>query len=281
VNFLRVAVILVAMLGPVPEIGADGPPEVPVDMTKWHRRDWDRCESPTRLTHVNGAVHIVSERSGGLFWQIPTLQGVPMKLDPEVYPWLGECKRPPRSFSEDIQEQGLDHLMEVLEYPYITWRWKVDYSTIEKQRVRKDGKLETKYDDFPAKIGISILKKNSNTIREVAYVWSNTLPDSLMFKTETTIIPMLWKLKWRRFVAESGLENAGEWVMESRDLYEDYKKGYPGEEPGKILRIYLMTDSDNTESRASASYADIIFHRDTPDGRRVQGLSSGENDSEQ
>jgi len=204
-----------------------------------------------------------------------------MELDLETHPWLEECKRPPRSFNKKIQKQGLDDFIDVLEYRHITWRWKVDYSTIEEQQVEKDGKLKLKYDDFPAKIGISILKKDSNTIREVAYVWSNTLPESLMFKTETTIIPLVWKLQWRRFVAESGMENAGQWVLESRDLYEDYKKGYPGEEPGEILRIYLRTDSDNTQSRASASYTDIVFHRQAPEDKTAHGLSRDEGSDEE
>ena len=239
----------------------DEPDAIHVDMRKWHRRDWRKCESATRIAYVEDAVHIVSESSGGLFWQIPTLRHGPMDLDAARYPWLLECKRPPLSFNKEIRKHGYDDFIDVEKYPYISWRWKVDYSTIDEQRVRKDGKLEKGHDDFPAKIGVTILKKGSNTIREVAYVWSNTLPDALMFKTETSIIPRLWKMHWRRFVAESGLERSGEWVLESRNLYEDFKKGYPGEEPGKVLRIYLQTDSDNTKRRASGWYGDILFHK--------------------
>ena len=233
-------------------------------MSQWYRRDWDDCESATRFHFADGLVHITSDRSGGLFWQIPTIQGRPITLDPKDHPWLDDCRRPPRSFNSEIVKQGFDQFIDVADYPYVSWRWKVDNSTIEEQLVDSNGKLKKGFDDFAGKIGISILKKGSNTIREVAYVWSSNLPESLMFKTETTIIPMLWKMEWRRFVVESGRESEGRWVSESRNLYEDFKRGYPGEEPGKILRILLQTDSDNTQSRTDAWYADIAFHKHPP-----------------
>ncbi|MDE2889166.1 MAG: DUF3047 domain-containing protein [Gemmatimonadota bacterium] len=235
-----------------------------VDMGSWLQRDWAECDSRTKFQYSNNAVRFVSEGSAALLWQIPTRSGRPMALDPDRYPWIGECKRPPREFGSIIRKQGYDTLIDVAENPYLTWRWKVDYSTIGRQRLEKSGKLNKRDDDFNAKLGIAILEKGTNKIREIAYVWSNTLPESLMFKTETTIIPFVWKLSWRRIVVESGRARMKQWVPEVRNLYEDYKRGYPGEEPGKILRVYLMTDTDNTNSRASTWYADIRFHREAP-----------------
>jgi hypothetical protein len=240
------------------------PDHVKVDMGSWFRRDWDECESATKIKHAGTTLRITSEQSTGLFWQIPTINGTALPLDPEAHPWLDDCKRPPRSFNSEIQEQGLDEFLDVTEYPYVTWRWKVDYAVTREQKVKPGQRLKKKYDDFPAKIGISILKKGSSSIREVAYVWSGSLPDDLMFKSETTIIPYVWKLEWRRFVAQSGLDRTGEWISETRNLLEDYRRGYPGEEPGKILRVYLMTDSDNTQGRAATWYGDLTFHRENP-----------------
>ena len=240
------------------------PDQVQVDMGIWFRRDWDNCESATKKYHARNTLHITSEQSTGLFWQVPTMQGKPLELDPAQHPWLDACKRPPHSFNNQIRNQGFDEFLDVSEFPYVTWRWKVDYAETKEQKVKPGEKLERELDDFPAKIGISILKKGSNSIREVAYVWSGSLPEDLMFKSETTIIPFVWKLEWRRFVAQSGLEKTGQWIAESRNLYEDFKRGYPGEEPGKVLRIYLMTDTDNTEGRAATWYGDITFHKDDP-----------------
>jgi hypothetical protein len=233
-------------------------------MGSWYRRDWDDCESATKIKLAGRTLRITSEQSTGLFWQVPTIHGTTLELDPKEHPWLADCKRPPRSFNKDIRKQGLEEFLDVSEYPYVSWRWKVDYAQTKEQKVKPGEKLKKEYDDFPAKIGISILKKGSDSIREVAYVWSPSLPENLMFKSETTIIPFVWKLEWRRVVAESGLDRTGEWITETRNLYEDYKAGYSGEEPGKILRIYLMTDSDNTDGRAATWYGDIVFHKEPP-----------------
>lgn len=241
--------------------GGDG---LRVDMSTWLQRDWAECNTRTKFQYANNAVRFVSEGSAALLWQIPTRSGQPMALDPERHPWIAQCKRPPRQFEKIVRKRGFDTLIDVAENPYLTWRWKVDYSTIGRQRLEKGGKLNKRDDDFNAKLGIAILERGTNKIREIAYVWSNTLPESLMFKTETTIIPFVWKLSWRRIVAESGSARMKQWVPEVRNLYEDYKRGYPGEEPGKILRVYLMTDTDNTNSRASTWYADIQFHREAP-----------------
>jgi hypothetical protein len=235
-----------------------------VDMSSWLQRDWAECKTKTKFQYANNTVRFVSEGSAALLWQIPTRSGRPMALDPARYPWIAQCKRPPREFEKIIRKHGFDTLIDVAENPYMTWRWKVDYSTIGRQRLDKGGSLKKQDDDFSAKLGIAILEKGTNNIREIAYVWSNTLPESLMFKSETTIIPFVWKLSWRRIVVESGPGRMTQWVPEVRNLYEDYKRGYPGEEPGKILRVYLMTDTDNTNSRASAWYADIEFHKEAP-----------------
>jgi hypothetical protein len=244
--------------------GKAEPAEVQVDMGMWYRRDWDGCQDPTVMGYSEGVVRIESDHSHALFWQIPKSNGAQMPLDLEKHTWLDECKRPPRGFSKDVMKDGTDDLIDVSDFRYVSWRWKAVHSTIDTQEVEASGKLPGKYDDFPLKIGISILKKGSNKVREVAYVWSKALPEELMFKTETTIIPGIWKMTWRRFVVEAGTENMGTWVSEVRDLYADYKKGYPGEERGKIVRVYLMTDSDNTESRTAGEYADLVFHRNRP-----------------
>ena len=258
-------VLLVACVLPAQSF-AEATPNVtiPVDMSAWFRRDREECESGTRLTLSPNGMDIRSDHSYALFWQIPMSDGSPMALDSNRYSWLKKCDRPPINFSGVIEKQGEDTLIEVADYPWFTWQWKVDVATVEEQRVDENGKIKSRYDDFPAKIGISILKENSSSIREVAYVWSRHLPDEMMYTSETTVIPLVWKLKWRRFVVESGTESIGKWVSESRNVLDDYRRAYPGEEPGRIVRIYVSTDSDNTNSKAEASYANFQFRRTPP-----------------
>lgn len=59
-------------------------------------------------------------------------------------------------------------------------------------------------------------------------------------------------------VASSGSHQLGHWVELSRDVAEDYRRAY-GEEPGSVTGIGVMTDSDNTASRAEAYYGDSLF----------------------
>lgn len=233
-------------------------------MTEWLRRDEEKCRSGTVIAQTNGSVTLRSDRSYALFWQIPLRDDTAMALDQNEFDWLRECGRPPADFHKEIDSRGADRLLTVEDTPWFSWRWKVDVATIREQSVEEGGKMKTKYKDYPAKIGISILKKDSNDLREVSYVWSPLLEDDLMFYSETTIIPFVWKLKWGRIVAEGGRSNIGRWVTESRNLYDDYRRIYPGEEPGRIVRVYISTDGDNTGSEAQATYADFEFHSEPP-----------------
>ena len=238
---------------------------VPVDMASgWVRRDWDECRGRTRLVLENKIITIASDTSAALFWQIPTRSGRPMDIDMGQR-WVRECDPPPSGFGEEIQKRDRegDRLLSVSDYRYVTWRWRIDRTIDDRETVDSEGKIQKAGDDFAAKIGISILRKGSDNLREIAYVWTRALPEESVLIQERRIL--FWNYKWHRIVAESGAENAGAWVGEIRDLYADYKRIYPDEEPGRIVRIYLMADSDNTGDRVTGSFAGIEFHRRKPD----------------
>ncbi len=61
-------------------------------------------------------------------------------------------------------------------------------------------------------------------------------------------------------VVESGPQKVGMWVVEERNIYEDYKRAF-GEEPPTINGVAIMTDTDNTKEQATAYYGDIVFQR--------------------
>ncbi len=78
---------------------------------------------------------------------------------------------------------------------------------------------------------------------------------------------LFWKFKFYRIVQNSGDEHAGQWRTATRNLLQDYKRIWPDEEPGTLLRVFLMTDGDNTNVAAKASYADVVLHRTRPGSR--------------
>ncbi len=64
-------------------------------------------------------------------------------------------------------------------------------------------------------------------------------------------------------VAESGRERLGSWQEVTRNVLEDYRRAF-GEEPGPIIAVGIMTDTDNTGDNAHAWYGDIEFRRNRP-----------------
>ena len=81
------------------------------------------------------------------------------------------------------------------------------------------------------------------------YVWSNLgAPESVVHNPRTDRI--------RKVVVESGGKNLGQWLDYERDIRADFVKAF-GEEPGALLGVALMTDTDNTRSSATAWYGPV------------------------
>ena len=59
-------------------------------------------------------------------------------------------------------------------------------------------------------------------------------------------------------VVESGEEKLRQWVMEERNVYEDFKWVF-GREPPMITGVAIVTETDNTGESATAYYGDITF----------------------
>ena len=60
----------------------------------------------------------------------------------------------------------------------------------------------------------------------------------------------------RKLVVESGPRRLGEWLDYERDVRADFERAF-GEAPGALVGIALMTDTDNTLSKASAWYGPV------------------------
>jgi hypothetical protein len=85
------------------------------------------------------------------------------------------------------------------------------------------------------------------------YVWSNALPvGSVLDNPRTDRI--------RLIVVASGADGVGRWREYRRNVLEDYRRAF-GEEPGDIVAVGVMTDSDNTGQTARCLYGDITLRR--------------------
>ena len=81
------------------------------------------------------------------------------------------------------------------------------------------------------------------------YVWCNRRePGTVITSPRTDRI--------RKLVVESGRTHLNEWREYERDIRADYLRAF-GEEPGALVGMAIMTDSDNTRSRARAWYGPV------------------------
>lgn len=81
------------------------------------------------------------------------------------------------------------------------------------------------------------------------YVWCNTRPAGTVIVNPRTD-------RIRKLVVESGAGKLQQWVDYERNIRADYKAAF-GEEPGALIGIGIMTDSDNTRTHAKAWYGPV------------------------
>ncbi len=256
----------------LPPVRADGPPPlsapdpVEVDMaTGWVRRDWRECADPTRVTLAEGSITFESRRSAALLWQVPTLRGA-LEIDRGL-DWVRRCDRAPVSFLRSMASRvDTTPLVDVAEYPYLSWRWWVNGSIDDSRTARPDGRIRREGNDFAAKLGVLVKVRGQDEVHEVAYVWARSLPLGTMLHQSWTVVPLVRSVRAARLVVQAG-EGHGTWVEETRDLRADFAGLAPGREAGSIVRLYVMTDSDDTGGQVVAAYGGIRFHRAPPRDR--------------
>lgn len=150
-------------------------------------------------------------------------------------------------------------------YRVLSWRWKVEGVLAKADPRRKEG------DDYAARVYVAFQydpaaasvweRSRFGAYRLIYgryppglvlnYVWESRLPAG-------TVLPNAYTDRARIVVARSGAAEAGRWVTETRDVYEDFRR-IMGAEPPRIVGIALMTDTDDTGERAVAYYDAITL----------------------
>jgi hypothetical protein len=151
------------------------------------------------------------------------------------------------------------------DHPIVQWRWKVG-NIIEKADVsQKD------CNDSPARVYVAFaydidkvgllerlkytaakhIYSQSLPLRAISYTWANKTP-------KETIVPMPYTKWFSQIVLENAGSPLNRWIIEERDVFEDYRKAF-GEEPTAITGIAIMTNTDNMGGHATAWYGDITF----------------------
>ncbi len=124
------------------------------------------------------------------------------------------------------------------EYPILRWQWRVvELPQGGDERYKSTG-------DSAA--GIYVIFPGLLFPESIKYVWSTSLPVGSITKSP-------YNSDTKIMVLRNHISPLGTWLSEKVNVYEDYKKLF-GHEPEDVIAIGLMSDSDNTKSRAVAHY---------------------------
>ena len=134
-------------------------------------------------------------------------------------------------------------------FPMISWKWKVNEFPKKRPGIRTRESWVEK-DDYAARVYVVFPSWYFMHIKCIEYIWDESLPEGKIMTS-----PYFRNIKL--IVAESGREKMGQWVIEERNIYEDYRRAFGRYPPGYVGAIALMTDTDNTLSTAEALYKDI------------------------
>jgi hypothetical protein len=139
--------------------------------------------------------------------------------------------------------------VDVKEFPILQWRWKVVVLPKGADARHKDT------DDEAAQIYVTFPRFPSAVrSRIIGYIWDSTAPVGSRFPSQ--------KVSTVTFVVvRSGDADRGRWIVEQRNVFDDYKAVY-GEEPlEKVGGVSISINSQNTRSHAESFFGDVLFRK--------------------
>ena len=171
---------------------------------------------------------------------------------------------------EGTAEASASGLVEFLdidphERPVLAWQWKITRPVEGADTTHRWG------DDAPARVLLSFSGDVQslplsdrlwfNQVKLISgiqipyatleYVWGAGAP-------EETVVINSFSPRIRTILVRNSPEPLDEWVTETRDVVEDFRRAF-GEEPGRITAIAVYTDADATLARSQGYYGDLTF----------------------
>lgn len=86
----------------------------------------------------------------------------------------------------------------------------------------------------------------------ISYIWGNGEPVGTEMRSPYS--DRVWLV-----VVRSAGDATGEWLRESRDVHDDFRRLF-GADPPSLVGLALLTDSDDTGTESAACYGDIQLH---------------------
>jgi hypothetical protein len=177
---------------------------------------------------------------------------------------VGERKAVLRGSADGSASSYVASLQPALRMPVtLGWEWKTDAlvpgaDNRDKSRedaplrvmVAFDGDIKTLPDEEQSRLNrAKILSGREAPFATLMYIWTDHVAVG-------TVIPSAHTSQVKMLAVASGPGGLGQWQTVKRNLVEDYRLAF-GAEPGPLLGIAVMTDTDNTGTKAVGEYSGI------------------------
>jgi Protein of unknown function (DUF3047) len=129
-------------------------------------------------------------------------------------------------------------------YPVLSWKWKVT-------KLPDGGDFrKSNADDQAAQIFLAFSNRKT-----IAYIWDTTAPAGAV--ENASAVPFV---SVKAIVVRSGSGDAGRWITETRNVWDDYKALY-GDDPPVLAGIRIQINSQHTATSGESYFADLAFER--------------------
>ena len=149
--------------------------------------------------------------------------------------------------------------------PILCWQWRIDAPIASADMTKKTGddyaaRVYLNFDvpsdqlDFGTRTKLALgrtLYGDHLPAAAINYIWDNRHPIG-------TLQNNVYTDRARMLVLRSGATEAGRWVHEQRNVFEDFQRAF-GDINGQLKSIALASDTDNTGEVAHAGFADFRF----------------------
>jgi hypothetical protein len=139
-----------------------------------------------------------------------------------------------------------ENSFEIRKYPYLSWWWKA-------VRLPKGGDIRKREADDQAGQIYVIFPRFPSLInsRTMGYVWDTQAPIGLAGASTAYN-------KMKYVVLQSGEGKLNQWIFETRNVFEDYKK-YFQEDPPPVGAVLLYINSQHTQTSAEICFTEVFF----------------------
>ena len=147
--------------------------------------------------------------------------------------------------------------VDIKEYPYLNWRWKVT-------RLPDGGDVrKSDTDDQAMQIYVAFTPTGfpeALTTPVLGYIWDNEAPRGWTGRSSA-----VGGGKLRYVVVRNNTDRLGQWYTEKRNIYEDYRKllkDVPCAEPAGLTHgVEFYINTQNTRSAAESYIGDVYFSK--------------------